>query len=596
MAALILPQKLAEIANQMVMLPHGAKSAYLKQQAEQLGVSFQTLHRKLKANTVQTPRKKRSDAGKIALSWEDAKMISAILMVTPRNNGKQLMTVEEAVEMLVANGEIDPVKVDKETGEITRLSASTICRALKHYRLHPKQLNQPAPVNAMRSLHPNHCWQIDASLCVLFYLPSKEKRGRSELHFMDAAEFNKNKPKNIERIALDRVWRYVVYDHTSGCIFVWYVFGGENSENLCESFIQAMQPKEDRGRFPFCGVPKMVMLDPGSANTGYGFNNLCQQLGVKVQINKPGNPRAKGGVENANNLVETKFEGKLKFVRINSIEQLQKYANQWMVHFNGDFDHSRTQMSRFAAWQKIHSSELLLPPPADYCRELVVSRPETRKVKRDLTVSFGGAFYDVRDVPFVMVDEVLTVAKNPWQQGSARVQRFDEHGQEYWIKVPKVEFNEWGFRTDAAIIGKEYQSHADTPAQTHKKELEKLVYTATNHDEVAAKQKQKALPFDGRIDPFAHQTQALAARNTLYMPRQGTQMGYNRMEVAEAVLNKIELAKLLKPRFEAAGKTWGREQMQFLSKHYPNGLPESELESVFDKMMAQGRLKLVKGA
>ena len=478
MAALILPQKLAEIANHAATLPHGSKSAYLKAQAALLGVSYQTLHRKLKADTVKPPRKRRSDAGAIALSLEDARMISAALMITPRNNGKQLVSVERAVETLIANNEIDPVRVDKETGEVTRLSASTICRALKHYHLHPKQLNQPDPVNTMQSLHPNHCWQIDASLCVLFYLPSKEKRGQNELTFMDAAEFYKNKPHNLERIVLDRVWRYVVYDHCSGCIFVWYVFGGENSENLCETFIQAMQPKADRSRFPFCGVPKMVMLDPGSANTGYGFTNLCKQMGIRVQINKPGNPRAKGGVENANNLVETQFEGWLKFKHIDSIEQLQALAERWMVYFNSEREHSRHGMTRFTAWQKIKAEHLVLPPPAEYCRELVLSRPETRKVKSDLTIGFNSKVYDVREVPFVMVGETLTIAKNPWQQGSVRVQRFDADGREYWQEVPEVAFNGWGFRSDAAVIGEEYKPHADTPAQTNKKELEKLAYGA----------------------------------------------------------------------------------------------------------------------
>lgn len=595
MAALILPQKLAEIANHAAALPHGSKSAYVKAQAALLGVSYQTLHRKLKADTVKPPRKRRSDAGAIALSLEDARMISAALMVTPRNNGKQLVSVERAVEMLIANNEIDSVRVDKETGEVSRLSASTICRALKHYRLHPKQLNRPDPVNVMQSLHPNHCWQIDASLCVLFYLPSKEKRGQNELTFMDAAEFYKNKPHNLERIVLDRVWRYVVYDHCSGCIFVWYVFGGENSENLCETFIQAMQPKADRSRFPFCGVPKLVMLDPGAANTGYDFTSLCKQMGIRIQINKPGNARAKGGVENANNLVETQFEGWLKFKRIDSIEQLQNFAERWMVYFNSEREHSRHGMTRFSAWQKIKAEQLVLPPPAEYCRELVLSRPETRKVKSDLTISFNGKVYDVREVPFVMVDETLTIAKNPWQQGSVRVQRFDEDGREYWQEVPEVAFNDWGFRADAAVIGEEYKPHADTPAQTNKKELEKLAYGAATLEEVAAKRKKKALPFDGRLDPFAHQEQALANNKVAYLPKQGTQMDYNRMEVAEQVLSKVELAKLLKPRVEAEGGSW-TEAAKTLLRLYPDGVAESQIEEVFNRLRTSGSLKLVKGA
>ena len=140
--------------------------------------------------------------------------------------------------------------------------------------MHPDQLLQPAPVTALQSLHPNHVWEVDASQCVLFYLPRMGKD--TGLRLMNAEEFYKNKPKNLEKVVNDRVWRYVVSDHFSGCLFVWYVFGGENSENLCEAFIQATQLKADRLAEPFCGVPKMVMLDPGAANTGHGFKHLCQ--------------------------------------------------------------------------------------------------------------------------------------------------------------------------------------------------------------------------------------------------------------------------------------------------------------------------------
>ena len=90
------------------------------------------------------------------------------------------------------------------------------------------------------------------------------------------------------------MWRYVITDHASGVIFVQYVYGGESAENLCNCFINAMQKRDTKD--PFCGVPKMVMLDPGSANTSAMFAHLCNQLGIKLQVNAPGKPRAKGQV------------------------------------------------------------------------------------------------------------------------------------------------------------------------------------------------------------------------------------------------------------------------------------------------------------
>lgn len=577
----VLNERLNAIAAQLNQLPHGGKTAYLKNEAAKLGISLATLHKKLECVMIKPQRKRRSDAGKTALTQEDAQMISALILETMRKNGKRLMTVERAVEVLIANKEIDPTRIDKETGEVLTLSTSTIVRALKLYKLHPDQLLQPAPVNAMQSLHPNHVWEIDASLCVLFYLP---KHGKDTgLRMMNADEFYKNKPKNLDKIVNERVWRYVISDHCSGCLFVWYVFGGENSENLCEAFIQAMQPKADILKDPLRGVPKMAMLDAGSANTGYGFQNLCQQMGVEVIINKVGNPRSKGQVENGNNLVETQFESSLKLVRIENIEQLQELANRWMRYFNGQKIHSRHGMTRYRAWQKIQSEQLMIPPPIEYCRELVLSKPETRKIKPDLTVDFEGHEFDVSKMPFVMVGEKITIAKNPWQQYSAQVQCFDEHGKEYWLVAPEVVRNEFGFRVDAAIIGEQFKAHADTQAQTNAKELEKLAMQADTLEQAEQNRKAKNLPFGGRIDPFAHQEKVLSESKTGYMPKRGTQMDYNKMDVQAAVLSEFELRKIMKQRIDEAGLDWNLA-LQRLKDDYPNGALESELETVFERI------------
>ena len=585
----VLNERLHAIAAQLDTLPRGGKTEFIRAQAAKLNMSAATLYKELDRVRVKAPRKRRADAGKTALSERDAQMISALLMETMRKNGKRLMTVERAVEMLIANNEIDPVRVNKETGEVNTLSESAITRGLRKYKLHPDQLLQPTPVNRLQSLHPNHVWQIDASVCVLFYLPRTSKD--TGLRMMKADEFYKNKPKNVVKIEQDRVWRYVVTDHCSGCLFVWYVFGGENSENLCETFIQAMQPKADRGKDPFCGVPKSVMLDPGSANTGHGFKHLNKQLG---------NPRAKGQVENGNNLVETLFESSLKMVQVQSIDELQAYANRWMRYFNSERKHSRHGMSRYQAWLKIAADELLLPPPADYCRELVLSMPQERKVKAELEIEFEGRLFDVSQVPFVLVGEKLTVAKNPWKQYSARVRCYDEAGKEYWLEVPEVVRNAFGFRENAAIIGESYHAHADTAAQTHAKVLEKLAMQADTLDEAAQKRKAKTLPFGGRIDPFAHQEQVLAEKQKIsYLPKRGQQMdyrqsGFNGMDVQAAVLNKVELAKLLKPRIEAQGGDWATAA-QRLQELYPNGAAESELEQVLERITYAPKLRLLTG-
>ena len=110
---------------------------------------------------------------------------------------------------------------------------------------------------SLRSLHPNHVWQIDASRCVLFYLPRASK-GDSGLRIMDHTDFYKNKPANVIKVINESLWRYVVTDHTSGWNYSTYVTGGENATNLVDVLIDAMHRREGEAMF---GVPLMVMLD-----------------------------------------------------------------------------------------------------------------------------------------------------------------------------------------------------------------------------------------------------------------------------------------------------------------------------------------------
>lgn len=89
-------ERLKAVENQAEAMERGARSAYLKQQAQELGISLATLYRKLEAVSVKPTRKRRSDAGKTELKPEEAKLISAVLVEAMRRNGKRLMSVRQA--------------------------------------------------------------------------------------------------------------------------------------------------------------------------------------------------------------------------------------------------------------------------------------------------------------------------------------------------------------------------------------------------------------------------------------------------------------------------------------------------------------------
>lgn len=570
----VMTERLVAVAQAARAAGHGSKGPVYEAACLELGLSLPTLLRKLKGVAVSTPRKRRADAGQTALSREEAMVISALLIESTRKNGKRLYSLGDAVQTLRANGMIRAEFLDTESGEIRPLSDSTIARALRGYGLHPEQLMAPAPVTEMASLHPNHVWQIDASLCVLYYLTPGEGRSNG-LQVMDQAEFYKNKPKNVARIAADRVWRYVVTDHTSGWIYAEYVMGAESGENLCSVFINAMQ---DRGGGDVMhGRPLMIVTDPGAAMTGAMFRNLCRTLGVELVINKVGNARAKGQVENGNNLVETKFEPGLKFQPVADLADLNRKAQAWRVYFNQTAIHGRHGKSRTAVWMTISPSQLVKVPSVEVCRELAVASPESRKVSPKLRVSFQGVEYDVSTVPEVMVGEKLMITRNPWRSDAAQVVLVGEDGRELFHVVNEVVKNEYGFAASSATFGEEFKRHADTPAQKAAKEVEQLVTGTDSQTAAEAARKAKSLPFGGRLDPYKHIDEA---ELPTYLPRRGTAHDLAAPKVELPPLSHVEAAKQIKPLVEATGGEWTADRFQWLAQRFPAGVPQDQLDTL----------------
>lgn len=529
-----LTERLVQLAQQVRVAPRGQATVLYDAAARELGISRATLLRKLAAVTVGKPRKRRMDAGATALTREEAQLIAAVLLESSRKNGKQLLSLEQAVAILRSNGKIRAERVDEQTGEVTPLSTSAIRNAMANYGLTSDLLLAPAPAIAMASDHPNQFWQIDASICVLYYL----KNGSDGLQGMEQATFYKNKPGNFKAIESNRVWRYVVTDHTSGALYVEYVLGAESGENLANVFINAIQK---RAGDPFHGVPMNADLDPGSANTGAIFRNLCRSLGVRININKPGNPRAKGQVENAQNIVERQFESGLKFRGIASLEQLNREAQRWATHFNAHAIHTRHKQTRYALWQRITAEQLRLAPAPELCRVLAHSAPENRAVTVQLTVSFGGREYDVSAIPDVVVRGKLLCCRNPWRDDAIQVVTVDEQGHDQYHEAPAIARDDWGFRSDAAQKGQgQYKQHADTAAQTARKALEQLAMGAGTQADVAAARKAKALPFGGEIDPYKPITDTPMPE---FLPKRGNAIDVPALatEAAAPVLDRIAL-------------------------------------------------------
>jgi hypothetical protein len=580
--------RLVQVALAAAAAPSGGKQAIYSAACSELGISLPTLHRHLKKVCVKPQRKQRSDAGDVTMCRTECIALSAFLMTSQRKTGKRLLAIGPAVDMLVANGEIKAEYTDPTTGEITRLSNSAIARALRHYGMHPDQLNRPTPAVELKSLHPNHVWQIDASLCVLYYLnPSSSKD--AGLQVMDRTVFYKNKPANLKRIEADRVWSYEVTDHNSGAIFVNYVMGAESSANLAESFIKCTQKREGD---PLHGVPNILMMDMGSANTSGTFANLARRLQVELIAHSPGNARATGQVENARNLIEKGFESGLKLMPVASLAELNAQAQRWARWFNGHKEHSRHGKTRYDQWSTIREEQLRIAPPPDVCQELLTAHPELRQVTDKLRVSFKGHEYDVSGVHQVMVGEKLHITRNPYIANACLVLVVGADGHEQLHTAPLVERDDAGFSDDARVIGEDFSWPKDTVLDTNRKEVERFAYDAATDIEAAAKRKAGAVPFGSRVDPYKLIDQAPALT---YLPKRGAEL-----VPAVTTSRTVAPARLLSV-FEAAtalvsnGLEMTRERRQQIAAWYPDGVPEDQLDALQARLTVRAGLRMVAG-
>jgi hypothetical protein len=420
---------------------------------------------------------------------------------------------------------------------------------------------------SLASKHPNHVWQVDASISTQFYLADDGARD------MNKAEFYDGKPANLKKIERQRLWRYVVTDHTSGTLYLEYVLGAESAENLCNVLINAMQKRHESD--PFHGVPWMLMTDPGAAMTSGIFRNLCRAMSIDLIINQVGNARAKGQVEQAHNIVEREFESALKFQAANSLEQINTWAGQWMRYFNATSIHTRTLRTRFGVWQLIKQEQLRLAPSIEVCRELAVSTPEYRKVSNLLRVSFRGSQFDVSSVPDVMVGEKLLITRNCWRdQDAAIAVLVGEDGREHYHVIERIKMNEFGFAETSATIGEQYKRHAETPAQVSRKILEQLATGTSSESDSIVARKAKTVPFGGLIDPHKHVNDTVLPA---YLPRRGTSLNVNATTMEHALLSHVESAKLLRPRM---ANLWSAETFSWLQQQYPEGVPQEQLEAI----------------
>jgi hypothetical protein len=552
--------------------PQGSKGRIVAATAAALQCSVPTLYRRLEKAGLDTGRKTRSDAGTTQMSMAELRLVSGLLFHSRRDNDKQLLTVEDALEMLRASGRLD-----------CNLSPGRVGQLLREHCLHPDQLAQQEPAVELRSLHPNHVWQLDASVCVLYYLKS------GQLQAMDRDEFYRNKPQNLARVASDLCNRYTVSDHYSGAFKGQYLLGGESAANLVDFWIYATCKQEHS---PMHGAPAIVMLDPGAANKGALFSNLARRMGVQVIINKVGNARAKGQVEKTHDLIERHFEGRFRFFEADQLthEGINTALELWAAAYCSHRKHSRTGQTRYGLWMSIATEQLRVPVNAQTLRELVTTEPEPRRVSNTMTLSFaprqgagnGGArHYDVSGVPGAVVGGKLPVVMNAYRAPAIDVAYTDEAtGEQCWQTIAPLELDEAGFRTDAPVIGVDKRIAAHTDVDRNRGRITREAYKPVGAplpslEEAAKARKRHEQAYAGVVDPMAD---VRATVVPTYMPRRGVALDTGPVrEVAEPLMSVIEACKRLRERL---GDAYTPAVYAWVSAKFADGVPESRIDAI----------------
>lgn len=543
-----------------------AESGALVAAASQtLRCSVQTVYRQLREVGWESGRKPRADRGRSSVPEELARATAGLVKVATRAHGKRTMTITGACDILGGNGY---GVVNPKTGEVAMPSPTTVARAMRVHGCHPDQLERGNPAQELRSLHPNHVWAIDASLCVVFYLP------RGKVRVVDDKALYKNKPANLEKAERDRVWRIVIADHNSGALFFRYVLGSEDAMSVLDTLIRAMVYRGQHD--PMHGVPFILLSDKGAGNCSGLVTRWLRSLGIVHLTHMAGNPRAKGQVEQAQNLIETQFEGRLACMQIADLDALNTAAERWRIHYNANAIHGRHGRTRNEAWLSIRQEQLRVAPSEEMLRDLVATEPRDVKVTPKMTISHAikgqkSRDYDVRYVDGVVVGQTVKVAVNPYRAPAVDVIVTKADGSEIVTTVEPIQRDDAGFRADAQVIGEGYAALPDTRTDTLLKDIKREAYAADTLAD-ADKAAKSRTPAYAHLDMLADTQDA-----PTYIPRRGTALDVDAARREVAPLSHVEAAKQLRGM---VGDKWGPDAMAWLRQRYPDGVPQDALEDI----------------
>ncbi|MFQ5627888.1 MAG: hypothetical protein ACE5I1_03940 [bacterium] len=314
-------------------------------------------------------RKRRADNG--AMRAIDKNVFEKLSYYTVKDD----FSADHISDIAVANnmGEIAPPTFNRH------LRQQGISRRLNKQDLRLYQ-NFQAPF-------PNHTHQIDATVSQQFYITEDfriEYDGLLKEYY--AKKKGRQKDKRMLYLLL------LIDDHSRA---TYGEFSASNHTFSWMNFLyNAWKIKEDAGGFPFHGLPKFIYTDQDPIFKSKKFQKTMQiLLGKKrVIMHEPGNPRAKGKVERAFQVMQ-EFEKVTKGCKWQSLEEANADLFDYLYKVNNRV-HSRTKMAPFESWINIPAERLLAVPDEEIFRILHMDA-DWRNINKNMTISLNGQLWQL---------------------------------------------------------------------------------------------------------------------------------------------------------------------------------------------------------
>ena len=557
---------------------NGERGRIVARLAETLNRSLNTTYNYLKKyGAWESGKKPRKGKGETCVPEALCRKVAGLVICGDRANGKRPMCIKVAVKRWGANG---GGIADPETGEITMPSVETISRAMRRYGCHPDQLRVASPSARMRTEYPNRLWQADASVCVLYRI-----RGTGKIGLMKEESYNEKKPENLIKIRNTRIVRYIVVDHCSGNFYLRYEqAAGEDAKGFLDTLIDAMT---DRGpQDVMHGVPEILYTDPGPGPASSLVTGFCGQMGITPAQHVPGRARATGSVEKCQDIVECKFESRLRFLEVPDVAQLQALSDRWRRHFCATAIHTRTKKTRNDVWLSI-PAEKLRTVEADVMHSIAAWGEVRCQVKDDFTISadtrthYGVRRYDLRELGYhgLQVRDSVSVRLNPYKAPSIIAVIEKPDGEKLSFEVPPMQFDGAGFDLGAPAFGEGFKAMPKTRAEKTLETIKKEAYGPQPVEE-AEKMRRAGKPAYAGIDIMADIKEA-----PIYLKKAGTPLQVEEQRADVPPMKRLSFALMMRRDHPDVWRDDNTDECaEWLRTRYPDTVPGNEIEAVIERM------------